>query len=431
MIAEQTTEGIAELVASFGRLLAGGQVALPAFQIVPLGGAPLTVGHGPPAFTVRERTAGALNVLAALDGLEVAEAYLAGKLDIDGDLVAATRYQEVLGDRHHWIRLWRRLLPLLVGRERVNPSWIALHYDAANAQLFAADRDYNTYTPGVYRSEDDSLEAGAERKLAQAFEHLGLRPGEHLLEVGSGWGGMLRYAARRGVRVTGITLSRDQKSHVDAIIAREKLDAEVLYQDFFTFAPGRRYDAISMMGVIEDLSDYRRTLRGLERLVHRGRRVYLDFAGERRRFGTHSYVTKHVWPGTFRMVYLPEFVDAVRESPFELHWLENDRRNYHLWCQALTRRWVENRAAVEAQHGTRVWRTFALLFAGVAAIMDRRSHSATAYRVVLELPADSDGRWRPTLRARAEDGARALVHVARAAAAGAWRRLAGPPPRDR
>jgi cyclopropane-fatty-acyl-phospholipid synthase len=330
-----------------------------------------------------------------------------------------------MGDSHHWIRIWRRLQPLLVGRERVNPDWIALHYDSANAQLHAADRDYNTYTPGVYVSDTDSLEIGAERKLAQAFERLGLRRGDHLLEVGSGWGGMLRYAARRGVRVTGITLSRDQKGYVDALIAHERLEAQVLYQDFFTFQPGHRFDGVSMMGVIEDLSDYRLTLRGLERLVKPGRRVYLDFAGERRRFGTHTFVTRHVWPGTFRMVYLPEFVDAVRESPFELQWLENDRRNYHLWCKYLTRRWEENRAQVEAEHGPRVWRTFALLFAGVSATMDRRSHSATAYRVLLELPADSDGVWRTTRAMRLQDQGRRWLAVARRAAVSSWSKLSG------
>jgi cyclopropane-fatty-acyl-phospholipid synthase len=234
---------------------------------------------------------------------------------------------------------------------------------------------------------------------------------------------MLRYAARRGVRVTGVTLSRDQKAHVEALIARERLDARVLYQDFFTFQPGHRFDGVSMMGVIEDLSDYRHTLRQLDTLVAPGRRVYLDFAGERKRFGTHTFVTRHVWPGTFRMVYMPEFVDAVRESPFELQWLENDRRNYHLWCVRLTRRWEENRAAVEAKYGARLWRTFALLFAGVAAIMDRRSHSATAYRVVLELPADSDGAWRPTPALRRADRARAVVAAARSAALAAWHRL--------
>jgi cyclopropane-fatty-acyl-phospholipid synthase len=415
------------LAAAFRRLAAGSSVALPSFQIVPLEGRPMDIGDGPPAFRLIERERDALRVLSSLDGLAVAEAYMAGQLDIDGDLIAATRYQEVMGDRHLWIRLWRRLHPLLVGRERVNPDWIALHYDAANAQLFAADRDFNTYTPGVYRSDSDTLEAGAERKLAQAFDHLGLRRGDHLLEVGSGWGGMVRYAARRGVRVTGVTLSRDQKAHVDALIARERLDAQVLYQDFFTFAPGQRFDGVSMMGVIEDLSDYRRTLRSLDRLVKPGRRVYLDFAAERKRFGTHTFVTRHVWPGTFRMVYLPEFVDAVRESPFELQWLENDRRNYHVWCRALIRRWEENRAAVEARHGTRVWRTFALLYAGVSAMMDRRSHSATAYRVVLELPADTDGAWRTTPAVRAGDRTRAWLRAVRETALSSWRRLTGRP----
>jgi cyclopropane-fatty-acyl-phospholipid synthase len=201
---------------------------------------------------------------------------------------------------------------------------------------------------------------------------------------------MLRYAARRGVRVTGVTLSRDQKAHVDALIAREELPAEVKYQDFFTFEPGVRFDAVSMMGVIEDLSDYRRVMRRLSGLVKPGRRVYLDFGAERKRFGTHSFVTRHVWPGTFRMVFMPEFVEAVRESPFELQWLENDRWNYHTWCVRLYQRWEEARPEVVALHGERVWRTFALLYAGVAAAMDRRSHSATAYRV-LATPVGATG----------------------------------------
>jgi cyclopropane-fatty-acyl-phospholipid synthase len=410
------------------RLTAGARAKLPPFQVVPFEAPAFDVGEGPPAFRVIERERGGLEPLRALDGLGVAEAYMAAKIDIEGDLVAATRYQEVMGDRHLWIYIWRRLQPLLVGRERVNPGWIAHHYDAQNAQLYAADRDYNTYTPGVYLDESDSLEVGVERKLAQAFAHLNLRPGEHLLEVGSGWGGMLRYAARRGVRVTGITLSRDQKAHVDALIAREGLDARVLYQDFFTFTPGQRFDAVSMMGVIEDLSDYRRTLRQLEQLVVPGRRVYLDFAAERKRFGTHSFVTRYVWPGTFRMVYLPELAEAIRESPFELQWLENDRRNYHLWCLALYQRWVESRAEVEAAHGTRVWRTFALLYAGVASMMDRRSHSATAYRMVLEFPADSDRVWWTTPRTRVMDEARAAFRTARETALGLWNRVGGARP---
>jgi cyclopropane-fatty-acyl-phospholipid synthase len=154
-------------------------------------------------------------------------------------------------------------------------------------------------------------------------------------------------------------------------------------------------------------------MRSLSAWLKPGGRVYLDFAAERRRFDTHSFVTKHVWPGTFRMVFMPEFVEAVRESPFELMRVDNDRRNYHLWARGMYERWLRQRAQIEAEHGERLWRTFLVLFAGVAATMDRRSHSATAYRVLLELPADSDGKFRPTKRTAALDQARRLLRAAR------------------
>src|SRR5207237_7751513 len=139
----------------------------------------------------------------------------------------------------------------------------------------------------------EPLEPAADRKLAGAFEGLGLKPGQHLLEVGSGWGGMLRYSAKRGVRVTGITLSRRQKEYVEKLIAGEKLSAEVRYQDFFTFRPAERFDAISMMVVIEDLSDYRKVIRMLSAWVKPGVRVYLDFSSSLNRFYTHSVVIQY------------------------------------------------------------------------------------------------------------------------------------------
>jgi cyclopropane-fatty-acyl-phospholipid synthase len=415
-------EGIA---AAYRRLLEGAPAAnLPPFNIVFPNGARVEIGRGTAAFSFVARDERGVAAVASRDALTMAEAFMDEHLDIEGDLLAATRYVEVLGDTHLGIFLWRRLQPLLLGRERVNPEWIAKHYDSANAQLYATERDYDTYTPGEYEKDDDTLEAGAERKLAIAFEQLGLRRGDHLLEVGCGWGGMLRYAARRGVRVTGITLSRDQHAYVQRLIEDEKLDAEVHYQDFFTFEPGRTYDGVSSMGVIEDLSDYRRVLRRLERLVAPGKRVYFDFAASRTRFGTHTFVTRYVWPGTFRMVFMPELMEAIRESPFELTLVTNDRRNYYLWCKKFNERWAKNRAAVEAEYGKLTWRKFALLFAGTSAMMDWRSHAVTAYRVVLELPADSDRSYSTPVRSRVGDGLRVAAAAARETALGAWQRLA-------
>jgi cyclopropane-fatty-acyl-phospholipid synthase len=400
---------------------------LPTFALVFPDGQAFDVGPGLPAFALVARDGRGERAIASLDALTMAQAFMDERLDVEGDLLAATRYAEVLGDTHPWIFVWRRLQPILFGRERVNPAWIAQHYDSANAQLLAIDRDYDTYTPGEYAGKDDTLEAGAERKLALAFEHLGLRAGDHLLDIGCGWGGMLRYAARRGVRVTGVTLSKDQLAYVQKLIAREKLNAEVHYQDFFTFEPGRRFDGVTMMGVIEDLSDYRRTLRAIERIVAPGGRVYFDFAASRTRFGTHTFVTRYIWPGTFRMVFMPEFVEAIRESPFELRWVRNDRHNYFLWCKGMHERWAKNRAQVEADYGRRTWRMFALLFAGCAAMMDYRSHGITAFRVVLELPADTDHAFLTAPAQRVTDQLRAVARATREAGVSMWQRLAARP----
>ena len=390
------------------------------FSLVLPSGRQVDLGSGPPVFTIVARTAAGLQALASFDGLTIAHAYLDRHLDLEGDVIAALSQQERLRDFHPWLELWRRLHPILVGRHRTNPQWISLHYDAGNAHLHAADRDYHTYTPGIYQDRADTLEVGAERKLAAAFEVLRVGPGQTLLDVGCGWGGMSRYSARRGVKVTAITLSRRQKEHVETLVSKEKLPVDVRYQDFFTFTPDQRFDAISMMGVIEDLSDYRSVMRRLDRWLKPGGRVYLDFAAERRRFGTHSFVTKYIWPGTFRMVFMPEFVEAVRESPFEIVRIDNDRANYHLWCRALTERWTQQRARIVAQHGEVLWRKFLLLYAGVAALMNRGSYSATAYRVVLELPSDSNRAFWPTRSRKLGDPASRLFSRLREAALYAW-----------
>src|SRR5215475_7503181 len=164
-----------------------GKLAIP-FCMVDPDGSQKRYGQGPEQFRVVLSTARAQNALTRFDALPIAEAYMDGEMKIEGDLFAALRYQEYLGDQHPLVRLKSRLEPILIGRERANPRWIQLHYDAWNAQLLANDSSYHTYTPGYYSSDSDSLECGAERKLSDAFQFLRLREGDRLLEVGCGWG---------------------------------------------------------------------------------------------------------------------------------------------------------------------------------------------------------------------------------------------------
>ena len=346
----------------------------------------ISLGTGTPEFHVKVRNDRGMRALRSGSELMIADAYIRGDLELEGNLIKAMWLRDLLSDRNVWLKLWRRLQPLLLGRERLNPAWIAKHYDSNNIQLLALDQDYFAYTPGIYLTDEDTLEESSRRKYEAAWESLRLKSGDHLLEVGCGWGGMTRYCASRGVKVTSITLSRHQQAFTQKIVETHKYDAEVLYQDFFTFQPGKRFSAISCMGVIEDLSDYPRVMTRFAELLQPGARAYLDFAAGKVPFATSSVITKYVWPGTFRMVYMPALMTAIDRSPIELVEVHNDRRNYYLWARNGQRRWEASRDEIIRKAGEETYRLFNLLFIGTAGVMSNPSHDTSAYRMVLELP---------------------------------------------
>lgn len=346
------------------------------------------LGDGEPAFALHVRNGRGTRALRSFDELTIAEAYVRGDLDLEGDAIRAMWLRHLLSDDRRWIKIWRRLQPFLFGREKLNPAWIAKHYDSHNLQLFAIDGDFRAYTPGIYDRDHDTLEEGTRRKYDFAFDQLRLRAGVELLDVGHGWGGFLQYCCGRGARGEGITLSRHQFDYVERLIAERGLDARVHYQDFFTYLPGKRFAAVSMMGVIEDLSHYPRVLERLAALVAPGGRVYLDFAAGKVPVDTSAFVTKHIWPGSFRQVYLPELLAAVDRSPFEVVGVWDDRRNYHLWARKGHQRWLDHREEVTRLSSEQVWRLFRLLIAGTAGVMDDPTYRTTAYRMALQLPLD-------------------------------------------
>jgi cyclopropane-fatty-acyl-phospholipid synthase len=366
--------------------LASRGVAFPcSFRVHPPSGDVIAFGDGTFEFDIHIRNDHGLRALRSASELAIADAYVRGDIEIDGDVVKSMWLRNFLSDRNVWLKVWRRLQPLIFGREKLNPEWIAKHYDSNNVQLMALDRNYHAYTPGIYLTDDDTLEESSLRKYEFAWESLRLQAGQELLEIGCGWGGMTRYCASRGVRVTGITLSKHQQEFTQKLIEENGFDATASYQDFFTYQPDRRFDAISCMGVIEDLSDYPRVMKRFAELLKPGGRAYLDYAAGKVPVATSSFVTKYVWPGTFRMVYVPELLTAIDQSPIQLVGLYNDRRNYYLWARNGQRRWVENRAQVVAQAGEELYRLFNLLFMGTAGVMSDPAQAVSAYRMVLEL----------------------------------------------
>lgn len=349
------------------------------------------IGASSPRFRCVVRSARGLSALTSFDELAVAEAYMDGDIDIDGSMRDALDLREMFDDQNILITAWRRIEPIVRGRRESNTKWVQNHYDADHVQLYYVDRDYNTYTPGVFEREDEPLEVASERKHRLAFEGLGLKAGDRILEVGFGWGSFLRYAARRGVHVTGLTLSRHQLEWVKSnILAKEGLDADLIYTDFFDYAPkeNEKFDAIVMIGVIEELADFEGVMQRIWRWLKPGKRVYIDFMAATLDFVFPSFVSKYIYQGGTCRVYLPKFVEAATRSPFEIVEIHNDRRNYYLTAKQWYERYEESADDVRAKYGEKTYRMFRIYLAGAANMLDHPSHLTTAYRVFLEVPTD-------------------------------------------
>ena len=130
---------------------------------------------------------------------------------------------------------------------------IAAHYDLGNA-LFETflDRDAMMYSSALYESEDDSLEQAQRAKLERICRALELGPDTHLLEIGTGWGGLAVHAATHyGCRVTTTTISREQRTYADARIRRAGLDGlvQVVGRDYRELEG--RFDRLASIEMIE------------------------------------------------------------------------------------------------------------------------------------------------------------------------------------
>jgi cyclopropane-fatty-acyl-phospholipid synthase len=148
-----------------------------------------------------------------------------------------------------WINaLAHRLRDNAPGKAKAN---VAAHYDLGN-DFYAGWLDPTmTYSSARFASPDQPLEAAQLRKIALLLDRLDLRPGQRLLEIGCGWGGLAIAAARRGVAVVGLTLSQQQKDWADAKVAEVGLSdrIEIRLQDYREIA--EQFDAVASVEMVE------------------------------------------------------------------------------------------------------------------------------------------------------------------------------------
>jgi cyclopropane-fatty-acyl-phospholipid synthase len=340
------------------------------------------LGNGEPAIRILVKDSRGLAALSQLDEVRICEAYMAGSLDVSGDMLGFASLRGLLSDRHPLHALWDRIAPLFVGRVQTDRQAIAGHYDFSNEFYLKFMDPTRCYSQAVFERDDETLEAAQRRKLDFAIDACRLKPGDRVLDVGGGWGSFTEHAGRRGIHVTSLTISQQSEAYLADLIERQHLPCTVLNQDFWEHTSPEPYDAIVILGVMEHLPDYPAVLRHLQRLLKPRGRVYLDASAFREKYSKPTFVSRYIFPGDHSYFCLHAFLAEVTRSRLEVLEVHNDRHSYYLTCKA----WAENldtaRDEIVSRWGELLYRRFRLYLWGSAHAF--LSRGMDAYRVVLE-----------------------------------------------
>jgi cyclopropane-fatty-acyl-phospholipid synthase len=340
--------------------------------------------------TIVVRDSRALSYIAtAPNQVGLGRAWVAGDLELDGDLERALRAGELLrglrlglGDRLASLRAAARAGALRLRRPsppqseahlggrlhtiRRDRAAVRHHYDVSNEFYRLVLGPTMVYSCAYFDSDEDTLEEAQERKLDVVCRKLRLAAGERLLDVGCGWGSLVLHAAATyGVHAVGVTLSEPQ-----AELARERIRAaglgdrcEIRVQDYREIADGP-YDKVASIGMYEHVgaSQLDRYMERLRQLVRPGGLI-LNHGIVRlapRPGARDGFIRRYVFPdGELHPV--GRVVESLERAGLELRDTESLREHYALTL----RRWVSNlaanREAALAAAGAereRIWRLY-------------------------------------------------------------------------
>ncbi len=352
------------------------------------------LGPADPRCTVVVRSPDALRRIVQAPGeLGFSRAYVAGDIDIDGDVFAALELRDRFGEVKLGLRdlatalriagpgSLRRLPPPpeearlrgpLHSKER-DAAAIAHHYDLSNDFYRLLLGPSMTYSCAVWSPDTTTLEDAQAAKHDLICRKLALAPDMRLLDIGSGWGSMVLHAAgQHGLRAVGVTISRNQHDLATKRVAEAGLAdrVDVRLEDYRDVEDGP-YDAVSSIGMFEHvglarLSEYFERIHALLRpggrlLNHAiGRPAHMTHGQGRDATKASPFIDRYVFPDG-ELHELGTVVSAMQHAGFEVRHVESLREHYALTL----RRWVTNLEAAwdgavdeVGSARARVWRLY-------------------------------------------------------------------------
>jgi cyclopropane-fatty-acyl-phospholipid synthase len=327
-----------------------------------------------PRLTLTVRDPSALARLTQPSLGSLAEAYVEGQIDLDGDVGEAIAIASGLVEATGASASDRPAIVPAQHEPQTDRADIGHHYDVGNGfyRLWLDSR--MVYSCAYYETGAEDIETAQHAKLEHICRKLRLQPGEHFLDIGCGWGALVLHAAQHhGVSAIGITLSQQQ-----ALLARERVAragladrVEILLLDYRELPARfgeRSFDKVASIGMFEhvglkNLPEYFATaakvLRDRGLMLNHGI-TSSDVANRPVGSGVSEFINRYVFPNG----ELPHLHLAVREMSaigFEVVDVESLRPHYARtlaqWSQRLEGRLQE--AAREASERTlRIWRLY-------------------------------------------------------------------------
>ncbi|GAB6081075.1 MAG: cyclopropane fatty acyl phospholipid synthase [Hydrogenophilus thermoluteolus] len=331
----------------------------------------------------------------AKGSLGLGESYIDGWWDCDAlDELIARALTAKLDER---LRDWRRALlamqSVLINLQSRSRAWEVgrAHYDLGSDFFAAMLGPTMAYSCG-YWANATTLDEAQEAKLDLICRKLGLKPGMRLLDVGCGWGSLMRFAAERyGVTCVGITISQDQ-ARFGQEQCRDLPVTFVLadYREFDPAAYGGPFDRVASVGMFEHVGvrNYPAFFRAVRRALKADGLFLLHTIGKRKPGrGVDPWIEKYIFPNG----ELPALSDIARaaEPLFVIEDVHNFGADYDKTLMAWYERFEAAWPRFAARYGKRfyrMWRYYLLVCAGTF-----RARDSQLWQIVLAPEGVSGG----------------------------------------
>lgn len=315
------------------------------------------------------------------------EAFIYRDFDISGDILASFPVAEYLEQKHFGPGKKLRLGSLLLGlpsqthEEKMrlelrggthsktrDRQAVSFHYDVSNDFYKLWLDPAMIYSCAYFKSPDDSLETAQAQKLNYICRKLRLRPGERLLDIGCGWGGLIIHAARYyGVHAIGITLSEQQLAFAEKRINEVGLSSgcEAHLLDYRDAHQLGEFDKLVSVGMVEHVGEIAlpQYFSNAFQLLKPGG-IFLNHgigrAGNRSKPAERTFTDAYVFPDG-ELIPISTTLRCAEEAGFEVRDVENLREHYYLtlrhWLRCIEAS-MEQATTLVGELKARIWRLY-------------------------------------------------------------------------